>query len=114
MLEHVELVSPAALALLIVDVERLVPEQARKGDPVPDREIEGVSRDGLPGKLAAHSETADVTACEELLAGPNGEPNASPDERISPVHRARLGDGAIAPKEHQIGDFHRRPNIERD
>src|SRR5215218_9623297 len=67
-LEHVELVALAALALDIVDIKRPVSDDAREGDALVGAELESVSADGLPGELASNPEPADVAAQEEFMA----------------------------------------------
>src|SRR4051794_24269347 len=59
-LQHVELVAPAAFALRIVNIQGAITEEARERDATPGGEVELVSRDGLPGELAADVEAADV------------------------------------------------------
>src|SRR4051794_1863804 len=54
MLEHVEFVALAALALRIVGIERLVADQARVGDAILDRIVERIAAHGLPGELTPH------------------------------------------------------------
>src|SRR5205085_9223944 len=96
MLEYVELVALAALALRIVGIERLVADQARVGDAVLDRIIERIAPDRLPGELAAHPEPAHVPAHEQLMAGCNLHPDPSAKQGVDPVDRAGLRDRAIA------------------
>src|SRR4051794_21232949 len=52
-LEHVELVALATLALCIIDVKCAITEDARKGDVVIPGEIPPVGGDGLPGEIAS-------------------------------------------------------------
>src|SRR3954447_4564183 len=68
-LEHVELVALAALALRIVGVERLVADQARVGDAVLDRIIERIAAHRLQGELAPRPDPADIPAHKHLMAG---------------------------------------------
>jgi hypothetical protein len=49
-LDHVELVATAALALDIVDREGPVPDHARECDALVGAELETVAADSLPGK----------------------------------------------------------------
>lgn len=67
-LEHVELVAPAALALGIVRGERPIAENPGEGDTVIDAEVEGIAADGLPGEVAADAEAADVAAQEQPMS----------------------------------------------
>src|SRR5215203_5910426 len=76
-LEHVEFVAPSALALRIVGVESLVADQARIGDAVLNRIIEGIATHRLPGELAPHPEPAHVAAHEQLMAGRDRQPDPS-------------------------------------
>src|SRR3954468_18778544 len=70
-LEHVELIALAALALRVVGVERLVADQAGICDAVLHRIVERIAPDRLPGELAAHPEAAH----EQLVAGRTLPPN---------------------------------------
>src|SRR4051794_33040717 len=87
--QHVELVAAASLTLRVVDVQGLVAEEPGEGDAVPDREIEIIAGDRLPGELAADAEAANVAADEKLLAGRDREGQAEPRDLVG---GAGLGD----------------------